>query len=309
MRLVGLVALVFGAGLALLLAGCGGSDADEGPPAILLVSTRDGDYAIYGMAADGGGQRRINENPGDPATPRGLFFQTEPAWSPNGTRIAFTSKRTGSFDVYVMDVSGEGTRLLTSTNDDESSPSWSPEGRHIVFSRGQSGDLFVMEADGSPVRPLLTDGTDDRQPEWAPDGSWIAFTRREPGSSARELWLVRPDGSAARQLTSLDSVIDGPTWSPDSRRIAFATDNRARQLDIYTIAVDGGAISRFTASTTEESFEPTWSPDGTTIVFSEGGAIVARPFGDEPAETEELTDPSGNDFSPAWRPTYTETPD
>ena len=96
MRLVGLVALVLGAGFALLLAACGGSEADEGPPAILLVSTRDGDYAIFGMAADGGGQRRLTENPGDPATPAGLFFRTEPAWSPDAARVAFTSQREGT---------------------------------------------------------------------------------------------------------------------------------------------------------------------------------------------------------------------
>ena len=308
MRLVGLVALVLGGGIALLLAACGGSDAPDGPPAMVFVSTRDGDYAVFSMAADGGDQRRLTENPGDPATPSGLFFQTEPVWSPDGTRIAFTSKREGSLDVYVMDADGQEAKRLTSHEDDESSPSWSPDGRRLVFSRGQSGDLFVMNADGSGLKPLLTDPPDDRQPEWAPDGSWIAFTRREPGGPARELWLLRPDGSAAKQLTSLESVIDGPAWSPDSRTLAFATDNRARQLDIYTIGVGGGEISRFTATTTEESFEPAWSPDGMTIVFSEGGAIVSRPVGVVPAETEQLTDPSGNDFSPTWRPTYEAPP-
>jgi Tol biopolymer transport system component len=307
-RLVVVVVLALGAGIALLVGACGGSDAPEGPPAILLVSTRDGDYAVYGMDADGGGERRLTEEAGDPATPEGLFFQTEPAWSPDGTRIAFTSKREGNVDIYVMDASGDGTTRLTSTNEDESSPSWSPDGRRIVFSRGQSGDLFVIRADGSSVEPLLTDASDDRQPEWAPDGSWIAFTRREPGAPARELWLLRPDGSAAKQLTSLDSVIDGPTWSPDSRRIAFATDNQARQFDIYTIAADGSGSRRFTASD-EESFEPAWSPDGSTIVWSEGGSILSKQFTIEGAgENEELTEPDGNDSSPAWRPTYTDAP-
>jgi Tol biopolymer transport system component len=289
------------AAIAAVLAGCAGSD-NGGPAELLVVSTRDGDYAIYGMSADGGGEERLTEESGDPATPAGLFFQIEPAWSPDGTRIAFASKREGNFDIYVMSADGSETVRLTSTPEDDSHPSWSDDGERIVFSRGAPGDLWIMNADGSEARALLRDGAADTQPTWSPDGALIAFTRRQPGTSIRELWLMQPDGSGVRPLTTLQAVSDDPGWAPDSATIAFATNVLNNQFDVYTVAVDGGRPRRVTV-TSVDSFEPAWSPDGTAIAYSEEGAIHAKQVGSETSpEATQLTDPAGNDSSPAWRP-------
>jgi Tol biopolymer transport system component len=289
------------AGVTTLLAGCAGSDG--GSPDLLLVSTRDGDYAIYGLSADGGNQERLTDEAGDPSTPQGLLFQIEPAWSPDGSAIAFSSKREGSFDIYTMDADGRGTRRLTTAREDETHPSWSPDGERIVFSRGtSSGDLYLMNRDGTGVHGLVVAPGHDRAPTWSPEGDWIAFTRTAPGTSIRELWLVRPDGTGIRRLTSLGAVSDSPAWSPDSTRIAFATDVVDRQYDIYSVGVDGTGQQRLTV-TENDSFEPAWSPDGDTIAFSESGSIYAkRASADPSAEAERLTDTEGNDSSPAWRP-------
>ena len=74
------------------IAGCGGGD-EEARPDLAFVSTRDGDYSIYEMNADGGAQGRLTDAETDASTPEGLFFQVEPAWSPDGTKIAFSSRR------------------------------------------------------------------------------------------------------------------------------------------------------------------------------------------------------------------------
>jgi Tol biopolymer transport system component len=254
------------------------------------------------MSADGGGQERLTEEVGDASSPSGLFFQVEPAWSPDGNRIAFASKREGSFDIYSMAADGTGTRRLTSTRDDEDDPSWSPDGRRIVFSGGASGDLVLMNTDGTGTRPLVTGDTTDTQPAWSPNGRWIAFVRRTPGTPIRELWLVRPDGSGLRRLTSLQAMTLAPAWSPDSARIAFATNARNVQFDIYTVGVDGKAPRRLTV-TAEDSFEPAWSPDGRTIAYTEGGAVHAKEAAaDQHEASERLTDPATNDSSPEWRP-------
>jgi Tol biopolymer transport system component len=297
---LGVLGLAFAASLTALLSACGGSD-NGGPPDLLLVSTRDGDYAIYGMRADGGGEDRLSEEAGDPSSPRGLFFQVEPAWSPDGTRIAFASKREGGFDLYSMNADGTDTRRLTTSADDESSPSWSPSGELIVFSRGTPADLYLVNADGTGARPLVTGSATDTQPSWSPDGRWIVFVRREPGTSIRELWLVRPDGTGARRLTSLGAVAEAPAWSPDSARVAFSSNVEGGQFDIYTVGVDG-LDQRSVTATADDTFEPAWSPDGSTMAYSEDGSIHTTELGEADAEPRRLTEEEGNDSSPEWRP-------
>ena len=142
---------VLAIGTALLLAACGGSDDSD--PDLLFVSTRDGDYAIYSMSASGDDQQRLTDTEVDPSTPQGLLFQTEPAWSPDGSTIAFASKRSGNSDLYAMDADGSGTRPLTKTKEDDAQPDWSPDGERIVFSRGSPTRLFVMNADGVRSSP------------------------------------------------------------------------------------------------------------------------------------------------------------
>jgi Tol biopolymer transport system component len=281
---------------ALLLAACGGSDNAD--PDLLVVSTRDGDYAIYAVSTSAGDERRLTEADVDASTPQGLFFQTEPAWSPDAGTIAFASKRSGTFDLYAMNSDGSGTRRLTSTKDDDMQPDWSPDGLRIVFVRGSPGRLFVMAADGAGARRVTDAQADETDPAWSPDGRWIVYSRREPGSSIRELWLVRPDGSEPHRLTELGGVAQGPSWSPDGRRIAFSANVNQNRFDIYTVGADATDVKLLTSR--DDSFEPDWSPDGKTIAFSEAGAIVVIDVGNGDLQT--LTDPDNNDSYPTWKP-------
>jgi TolB protein len=284
-------------GTALLLAACGGS-SDEADPDLIFVSTRDGDYAIYGVSASGGGEHRLTDTHGNPSTPRGLFFQIEPAWSPDGNTIAFASKRSGNLDLYAMSADGSGTKRLTSTKEDDAQPTFSPDGDRIAFTRGTPSRLFVMNADGSGARRVTDEQAEEGEPAWSPDGRSIAYVRREPGSSIREVWLVGPDGSQRRRLTKLNGVSQAPGWSPDGRQISFSANTTSNRFDIYTIGLDGKDARLLTSR--DDSFEPSWSPDGKTIAFSEGGAIVLIDV--ENGEEETLTDPDNNDSSPAWAP-------
>jgi len=283
--------------LVALVAGCGGSP--EARPDLAFVSTRDGDYAVFEMNVDGEGQNRLTE--ASAASSESVFFQVEPDWSPDGTRIAFVSQRSGSFDLYVMAADGTGTRRLTSTgDDDEGSPTWSPEGDRIAFAR--TSDIYVMNADGSGARRISDMTAEETEPAWSPDGRWIAYVRREPGTPVREVWIMRPDGTGQRQLTELQSASYAPAWSPDSTRIAFSTNNRISQYDIYWVTVANGTTTRVTVSD-EDSFEPAWSTDGNSIAFSENGAIhLASVVAEGASRVEAITDPADNDSSPVWNP-------
>ena len=225
----------------LALAACGRSG--DSRPDLLLVSARAGDYAIYVLNADGSAQTRLTENAADTLS-NGVFFQVEPDWSPDGRRIAFASRRRGSFDIYVMNAAGTGTRRLTDTSDDDDNPTWSPNGRRLAFNR--AGDIYVMSADGTGVRRVTADMDPQTDPAWSPDGKWIAYVRGSQGTvgvDLRELWLVQPDGKRNHALTTTGVSNYSPAWSPDSTRVAFATNVESTQFDIYTIGVDGNDSS------------------------------------------------------------------
>jgi Tol biopolymer transport system component len=253
------------------------------------------------MNADGDRQRRLTRQKGEPSTQTGLFFQTEPAWSPDGRRIAFASRRSGSFQIFVMRADGSGTRRLTSTTADDQNPTWSSDGSEIAFDRGSPGDIYVMKTDGTQAHRIGDDFADEGDPAWSPNGRWIAFSRRTPGTTAREIWLVHPDGSGRHRLTRRSALSEAPAWSPDGRQIAFSTETSSgnEDIEIYTVALAGGSPRRLTSSVPTGAYEPSWSPDGKRIAFSSDGSIYAvATNGNE----DRLTDPKGNDSSPVWNP-------
>ncbi len=187
--------------LALLavVAGCGGESSAGAESEIAFVTSRDGDYAIYGMRADGSGEGRLSPEPESDdvrRTPAEAFFQIEPGWSPDGEQIVFASRRDGRSHIYVMSADGSGTRQLTSGKHDDTAPDWSPDGKWIAFAR--DGRVFVMTPAGKQLRRVTTTpGGEEREPAWAPDGTWIAMVRR-----AAELHDPRDLAGAARRKRS-----------------------------------------------------------------------------------------------------------
>ena len=279
---------------ALVLGGCGGGGHGE---EIVFVSTRDGDYALFGMDANGSNQGRISDDKGDPETTTGLLYQIDPAWSPDGTQLAFASKRGGSLDVYVMEADGTDVRRLTSTKQDDLHPTWSADGGRIAFAR--AGVIYTMKADGSDVKRLTNVLAEESDPAWSPDGDSIAYARRIPGTNITELWVSPATGGTPRRITSLSAQSFTPAWAPDGRTLAFATNHDSARYAIFRIGIDGKGLRRVSGRSTSDAFEPTWSPDGSQLAFSRNGAIVSvTESGDETG----LTDPDTNDSSPAWRP-------
>jgi TolB protein len=279
--------------LGALLAGCGGSKP-KGPPALLFVSSRDGDYAIFGADSNGKHERRLTKQKGDPSSPEGLYFQTEPAWSPDGTEIAFASRREGTAHIYVMKADGTGARRLTSGKLADDHPAWSPDGRQILFAR--EGALFAAPAGGGAVHRVGSQPGNAADPAWSPDGRQIAYDYRMPGTPVREIYIMRADGTHPRALTRLGNVSAAPAWSPDGKRLAFQSNVRNGEFEIYAVRLDGKGLRQVT-SATGDVFEPAWAPNGTTLSFNREGAIWI----DAGGRQSQLTS-GNNDSNPAWRP-------
>lgn len=280
----------------LLVSACGGDE--ESSADLAFVSSRDGDYAVYVMAADGGGERRLTDADGELESGESPFFQVEPAWSADGTQIAFVSGRSGSADIYVMSADGSGTRRLTATRQNDSHPTWEPSGERLAFAR--DGEIYVVSAGGGGERKVSDVLVEESDPSWSPDGDWIAYVRRTPGTAIQNVWVMRPDGSERRAVTRQDGRAFTPAWSPDSARIAFATNAETDETyELFTVGLDGRGLRRV-APTAGDNFEPSWSPDGSRIAYQEAGAIFTVEL--RGGEVEKLTDGANNDSSPAWNP-------
>ena len=217
---------------------------------------------IYVMDADGGNRRQLTTGGNN----------VHPAWSPDGTQIAFErwgqdERGWSQNDIFVMDADGGNQRQLT-TDGQSGGPTWSPDGTKIAFKnfRGWQYDIFVMDADGGNQRQLTDQTTNDSVALWSPDGTQIAFTgnhAREVGGDASNIYVMDADGGNRRQLTT-DRKSNHPTWSPDGTKIAF-TNLRGSQYHIFVMDADGGNRRQLT---TDEGYRPKWSPDGTQIAFS-----------------------------------------
>jgi Tol biopolymer transport system component len=162
---------------------------------------------IFAVNPDGSHLRQLT----DSATARNI----RPAWSPDGRKIAFVSRRNGSDDIYVMNADGSCvTQLTTATLPAaDNAPAWSPNGRKIVFQRNLGDgniEIYTMKADGSEQTRITDYAGRDQDPEWSPNGRTIAFSRDvEPlANKTTQVFVMNPDGSGLRQLTGLDSPED-----------------------------------------------------------------------------------------------------
>ena len=192
----------------------------------------------------------------------------DPAVSPDGSRLAFSSARTGNREIYVADTTtGELRRLTASRTLDDRKPAWSPDGRRIVWQTGAAGrdaDLFVMRADGLGKRPLAVAAGDDIDPAWSPDGTRIAFASNRSGGY--DLWLVPSAGGEATPLLDLPGATRAPAWSPDGRQLAYSGTSGGG-ASIWILRLDPLATRRITNSS-HEDLNPDWSPAGGRLTFT-----------------------------------------
>ena len=286
---------------------------------IAFVSERDGNPEIYVMDTDGNNQHRLTNNPDK---------DYSPSWSPNGKRIIFMSNRDGhahfipglfTYEIYIMEADGSNPQNLTNNPADDRSPSWSPDGKRIVFSSNRDGfknaervithEIYVMDVDGGNPQNLTNNLNNDSSPSWSPDGKRIVFSSVRDGHFENEfgitdeIYVMDADGGNPQRLTENPKNDWDPVWSPDGKRIAFAADRKGdlENFEIYAMDANGENEQRLTENRSDD-WSPSWSPNGERITFrserdGNGEIYVIDADGGNP---QNLSNNPHSDFGPAW---------
>jgi len=241
---------------ALLVALLGSAPVLAADPPLLIVSNRSGSANIFLANADGSEVKNLTDS---------KFLNTNPAWSPDGKKVAFASDRDGDMSLYVMDADGKNATRLTKDHGDRL-PSWSADGKTIAFCRRtESGSqICSVPAAGGDAKEI-GDG-DGWDPAFSPDGKKIAFTSMRDGDGFR-LYVMDADGKNVKKLTEKPNPYGYvyPAWSPDGKKISW-TDHTDDGLQLFVADADGKNAKQVTKLGGVATYSA-WSPDGKTISF------------------------------------------
>ena len=203
---------------------------------------------------------------------RGNGIDRQPAFSPDGSRVVYSTNRGGNLDIWEVGPATGAVRRLTEDRSEDWDPAVSPDGKHLLWSSHRSGtfEIWSADADGMNARQVSHDGVDAENPAMTPDGAWIYY-----GSYSNEkagIWKVKPDGTGTVKVFA--GAISGPSVSPDGRYLLFPLtgDPSERVLKVLRTADD--AVLPFEVRIRLPKPDPRvvwgrarWRPDGRAIAW------------------------------------------
>ena len=243
----------------------------------------------------------INDNGSGDA----ILFNIEPfaspaAWSPDGTKIAYGKRFSGTYgdEIYVANANGTGSvKVAGNVFSGNSRIAWSPNGSKLAFI-GTGSSIYLVNADGTGLSKLPTSPAFVNDLSWSPDGSRFAY------SNGADVYVMNIDGSGQTNLTqgrtsnageSTRSVL--PRWSPDGTRILFGGESNNYRY-VYVMNADGSNLSQLISL--HQSMQPAWSPDGTRITFIALNALYVANADGTGATPIALN--GFYNFKPDWQP-------
>jgi TolB protein len=186
-------------------------------------------------------------------------FSTGASWSPDGTRLAWSSSMGDNTDVWVGKADASGARRITDSRGIDISASWSPDGKRIAFVSERAGtpQIYVMNADGSGVRRITFQGNYNQEPAWSPKGDLIAFSGRDE-HRVFDLYTVAVDGGKVTRLTQNQGTNEKPAWAANGRYLIFSS-TRSGKRQLWSMQPDGSNQRQLTNDALGAS-DPAWGP-------------------------------------------------
>jgi TolB protein len=250
-------------------------------------------YALNVADSDGFGKFAIVESE---------YPVMSPAWSNDGTRLAYVSFDKGQARIWVQDLATASRREVAAFPGINGAPAWSPDDSRIALTLSKDGnpEIYVLHLRSGVLRRLTNSAGIDTEPNWAPDGQQIVFTSDRGGSP--QIYRVSASGGRAQRVSFQGKYNARPTFSPDGSRLAMVHGDQG----IYRIGMlefaPGSVIQVLTDGTLDES--PTFAPNGKMILYAtvdRGGATLAAVSADGEVK-QRLGVDRGGIRDPAWSP-------
>ena len=224
-----------------------------------------------------------------------------PAWSPDGSHLAYVSFETGHAVVYVQSLYTNQRMVLANYRGSNSAPAWSPDGKRlaVVLTRDGSSQIYLVSPNGSGLRRITFSGSIDTEPNFSPDGQYLLFTSDRGGSP--QIYRMPVEGGQAERLTFGDGNNFSPRYSPDGKSFVF-THLTGGKFFITTQDFQTGQMGIITEGGWEK--KPSFAPNGKLILFASearGRGILATVSSDGRVKQHMFTQ-SGDAREPVWGP-------